>query len=78
MLGWLGQVLRVNLSGGTAKAEPLAPSVARTCLGGRGLATYLHASEVSPSAQPLGIENNLVLATGPLIGTLAKTSGSFD
>ena len=75
MFGWLGQLLRVNLTSGVVKAEPLEPNVARMYLGGRGLATFLYAKEVPASAEPLSDANDLVFATGPLTGTLAPTGG---
>jgi aldehyde:ferredoxin oxidoreductase len=75
MFGWLGQLLRVNLTSGMTKTEPLDQSIARTYLGGRGLATYLHAKEVPASAEPLSAANHLIFATGPLTGTLAPSGG---
>ena len=77
MFGWVGKILRVNLSRGTIKTEPLEQSVARAYLGGRGLATYLHAKEVPASVEPLSAGNNLVFACGPLTGTLAPNGGRF-
>jgi aldehyde:ferredoxin oxidoreductase len=75
MFGWLGQLLRVNLTRGTIKTEPLEQGVARTYLGGRGLGTYLHTKEVPASTKPLSAANNLIFATGPLTGTLAPNGG---
>jgi aldehyde:ferredoxin oxidoreductase len=65
------------LAGGRIKTEPLDADLARTHLGGRALATCLHRREVPAAAEPLSGANNLVLATGPLTGTLAPSGSRF-
>ena len=40
MYGWMGKILRVNLSNGEINEETLDPQVARDFVGGRGLAIY--------------------------------------
>ncbi len=77
MFGWRGRLLRVNLTSGFINNEVLGPAVIRDYLGGRGLGIYLHAKETSVSAEPLGAENNLIFATGPLTGTLAPNGGRY-
>jgi len=46
-------------------------------LGSRGLAAKYLTEEVDPKCDPLGSENNLIFATGPLTGTMASTSGRY-
>lgn len=78
MKGWIGRVLRVNLSEGTYRSEPLNEEWAREYLGGRGLGTRYYFEEVGPSVDPLSEGNNLYFATGPLTGTLAASAGRFN
>jgi aldehyde:ferredoxin oxidoreductase len=77
MHGWCGKVLRVNLSQGTASSEALDPRVARDYIGGRGFGIYYLAREVRPSCDPLGPENKIVMAAGPLTGTAAPTGARY-
>jgi len=77
MYGYQGKILRVDLSNGICKVEPLDEKVARKFIGGRGLATKLFVDEVSPLVDALSPENKLLIATGPLTGTPAPTSGRY-
>ena len=77
MFGWLGQILRVNLSSGAIRTEPLDRGMATAYLGGRGLGAYLCARGAPASAEPLSVAHNLVFATGPLTGTLAPHGGRY-
>ncbi len=77
MGGWQGQILRVNLTKGTCKKEKLDPKLARAYIGGRGLGTKMLFDEVSPTVDPLSLNNKLIMATGPLTGTNASTGGRY-
>jgi len=68
MDGWTGKLLRVDLTQGTTRVEDLGEQ-RRRLIGGRGLALTVLAGEVDPATDPLGPENKLVLAAGPLTGT---------
>ena len=76
-MSWQKRILRVNLSEGRAGAEPLNMEWARDFLGERGLATKYLMENMDPSADPLGPDNVLIFATGPLSGTMASTSGRY-
>lgn len=76
-MSWAGKILRVNLSAGTVKAEPLNMDWARAYLGSRGLATKYIVEEVDPKVDPLGPDNKIIWATGPLTGTMASTGGRY-
>ena len=78
MHGYANCILRVNLSGGKIKKEPLDESLAKAFLGGRGVALKLFCDEVPPGIDPLGEQNKLVFMTGPLTGTAAPTAGRYD
>ena len=41
MYGWMGKILRVDLTRGNLREEPLEPQVAKDFIGGRGLGIYL-------------------------------------
>ncbi len=77
MTGWMGKILRVNLSNGEINEETLDSQVARDFVGGRGLAIYYMLKEVDPNCDALGNENKLVMTTGPLTGTRAPTGGRY-
>ncbi len=74
---YAGKVLRVDLTRGQLRDEPLDPHLARTFIGGRGLATKMFCDEVSALVDPLHRDNKLILATGPLTGTAAACGGRF-
>jgi aldehyde:ferredoxin oxidoreductase len=76
-MSWAGRILRVNLTAGTVKAEPLNMDWARAYLGSRGLATKYIVEEVDPKVDPLSAANKLIWATGPLTGTMASTGGRY-
>ena len=76
-MSWQRRILRVDLSEGRAAAEPLDMDWARDFLGERGLATKYLMENMDPRADPLGPDNVLIFATGPLSGTMASTSGRY-
>ena len=76
-MSWAGKILRVNLTAGTVKSEPLNMDWARAYLGSRGLATKYIVEEVDPKVDPLSEANKLIWATGPLTGTMASTGGRY-
>jgi len=66
------RLLRVNLSSSAIVEEDIPQKAAEAYVGGRGLcAKYLY-DEVRPGIDPLGWDNKLLLATGPLAGTSAQ------
>jgi len=74
MNGWMGRVLRVDLTSQTIQEEPLREDLALAYVGGRGLSIgYLHEALV-PGIDALGPENDLVFAPGPSCGTLVPGS----
>ncbi|MFI4922380.1 MAG: aldehyde ferredoxin oxidoreductase family protein [Burkholderiales bacterium] len=77
-MAWHKQVLRVNLSKGTCKAEPLNMKWVQDYLGQRGLATKYLVEEIDPKVDPLSPDNKLIFATGPLTGTMASTGGRYS
>lgn len=77
-MSWQGKILRVNLTEGTCKAEPLNMEWAQKYLGQRGLGSKYLAEEMDPRVDPLGPDNKMIFATGPLTGTAASTGGRWS
>lgn len=77
MHGYMGKILRVDLSTGSTWVEDLNREWAETFVGGAGLAARYLWELVSPDVDPLGPENPLVFMTGPLVGTAAPSCGRF-
>ncbi|NLN21697.1 MAG: aldehyde ferredoxin oxidoreductase family protein [Syntrophomonadaceae bacterium] len=78
MYGWVGQILRVNLTNGTVKKEALDPVEAKNYIGARGLGTRLWIKDCDPKVDPLSEDNNLIFMTGPLTGTMATNAGRYN
>ena len=69
MTGWMGTILRINLSNGAVTTEPLNTKDAALFLGARGLGVKIFTDEVDAAVDPLSPENKLVFAPGPFTGT---------
>jgi aldehyde:ferredoxin oxidoreductase len=67
--GYTGRILRINLTDGSIKTEPLAEDLARAYIGGAGFGIKLLYDEVKKGVDPLSPENKLIFASGPLSGT---------
>jgi aldehyde:ferredoxin oxidoreductase len=76
-MSWTRKILRVNLTAGTCAAEPLNMEWAGKYLGSRGLASKYLYEEIDPKCDPMGPDNKLIMATGPLTGTMASTGGRY-
>lgn len=76
-MAWAGKILRVDLTAGTVKSEPLNMTWAREYLGSRGLGTKYFTEEVDAKVDPLSPANKIIWATGPLTGTMASTGGRY-
>jgi aldehyde:ferredoxin oxidoreductase len=77
-MSWTKKILRVNLSEGSVKEEPLNMDWAADYIGQRGLATRYMVAETDPTCDALGPDNKLMFATGPLTGTAASTAGRYS
>ena len=77
-MSWHRQILRVNLTEGSCKIEPLNMQWANDYLGQRGLGSKYLLEEMDPAADALSPENKVIFATGPVTGTLASTSGRYS
>jgi aldehyde:ferredoxin oxidoreductase len=76
--GFMGKILRVNLTEGELSSEKIPDKWAREYLGGAGLATKYLFNEMPPGADPLGPENPLIFMTGPLTGTASASASRYS
>jgi len=75
MDGWTGQILRVNLTDCSWRREAFDEDFALKWIGGRGFALKILYDELAPGIDPLGPENKLVVAVGPISGISAPNTG---
>jgi aldehyde:ferredoxin oxidoreductase len=76
--GYMGKILRVNLTDGRITEEFPDDEILKTYLGGAGLATYYLINETEKGVDPLGPENKLIFMTGPLTGTQSPSAGRYS
>ncbi|MFH1230746.1 MAG: aldehyde ferredoxin oxidoreductase family protein [Planctomycetota bacterium] len=69
------QILKINLSTQLVKTEIIKPDIYRQLMGGKGIGLWLLHRDLPPKTPPLAPDNLLIIATGPLTGTAAPTSG---
>ncbi len=76
MFGYAGRVLHVDLATGKTRTEKLPQETAKKYIGGLGLGLHLWLTNSKGGVAPLSPENPLVLAVGPLSGTMFPTGGN--
>jgi aldehyde:ferredoxin oxidoreductase len=74
----MGKILRVNLSDGTHWDEPLDPALAESHVGGTGFGVEYLYREVPPGVAWDDPLNCVIMAAGPINGTLVAGSGTFS
>ncbi len=77
-MSWAKKLLRVNLTEGSVSEEALNMEWAADYIGQRGLGTRYLVAETDPTCDPLGPDNKLIFATGPLTGTPVSTGGRYS
>ena len=70
------KILRIDMSAWTTSFEDLPEEW--TAIGGRGLSAKILNKEVPPETDPLGPEAKLVIAIGPLAGSMAPSFGRIS
>src|SRR5574341_2484318 len=76
--GYMGKVLRVDLTRGMVWEEPLEAEVAEKYLGGTGLGVEYLYREVPPGVEWDDPENRIIMASGPMGGTPVAGTGTFS
>jgi aldehyde:ferredoxin oxidoreductase len=69
MNGYMGRILRIDLTNQTSKTEPLPEEVAKEYMGGVGFAFHYLYEEFKPKTDALDKDNKLIFAVGPLNAT---------
>ncbi|MEE9398864.1 MAG: aldehyde ferredoxin oxidoreductase family protein [Dehalococcoidales bacterium] len=73
--GYNGKILRVNLADSSISTETVDELFCRKYLGGAGFITYFLLKELRQGVDPLGADNKLISALGPLTGIPLSGSG---
>ncbi len=76
--GYAGEILRINLSDASYKTEPTDMKEAKQYIGGRGFNSYKIYKEIPAGTNPLGLDNKLMISTGPIVGTMFPTASRFN
>lgn len=76
MHGYAGRILYVDLNTGKTRMEKLNTEYAKKYIGGIGLGMRLWLDNSKQGVDPLSPENPLVLALGPISGTMFPTGGN--
>jgi len=77
MFGWKGKMLRIDLSRRNCSVEEMPSDLIRDYMGGRGAGVKILFDEIDPKIDPLGPDNKLIFATGPLVGTGVPAGGRY-
>jgi aldehyde:ferredoxin oxidoreductase len=75
--GYMGKIAFVDLTQGSVRTEEMSDEVARGFIGGYGIGARVLFERIPRGADPLGPENVLGFAAGPLTGTRAPTGGRY-
>ena len=67
--GYVGKILEVDLTKESIKTAPINIDIAQRFVGGKGYAARLLWEHTKPSVEPLGPDNIVIFATGPLTAT---------
>ncbi|KUK99498.1 MAG: Aldehyde ferredoxin oxidoreductase [Methanoculleus marisnigri] len=78
MNGYAERILHVDLAREQTMEEPFPEEWRRTYIGGRGLGVRILQELVNPGIDPLGPENVLVFATGPIAGSGLPMGSRYD
>ena len=73
--GYTGKILRVNLSNGSITEETHSDTFYRRYVGGWCIIGYYLLKELEPMIDPLGPENKLIFAAGPITGVPIPGNG---
>ncbi len=77
MNGFYGRLLKIDLTGQGFSIDPLDEGIFKDYLGGKGLASHLLYTHNPPGVDPLGPENALIFATGPVTGSSVWGSSRY-
>jgi len=76
--GYMGKIARVDLTTEKITYLELSENTARKYIGGSGIGAKILYDETGPGTDPLGPENLLIFAVGPVTGTKGFNSDRFE
>lgn len=76
--GYAGKILRINLTNGEIEKEALDFELVKKFIGSCGLHYQLAYDLIHPGSDPLSSDSPILIGSGPLIGTLAPSSGKIQ
>jgi aldehyde:ferredoxin oxidoreductase len=76
LYGYASKILHVDLTTGKTRTEKLKEDTAKKYIGGIGLGMRLWLANSKQGVEPFSPENPLVLALGPISGTMFPTAGN--
>lgn len=76
--GFMGRILRIDLTAGSIAEEAIPEEKIRKFLGGVGIATSYLYEEVPAGVDPLGPANKLIFMAGPLTGTTSASAARYS
>lgn len=78
MFGYMGNILRVDLTNEEVRTEDLPVGIKEKYIGGSGLAAKIIYDEMRDDVQPFSPDALLIFSTGPLTGTAVPSSGRLS
>jgi aldehyde:ferredoxin oxidoreductase len=78
LYGFMGKILRINLSEKRIQEEVIQEDWASKFMGGAGMATKYLYKEVPKGTDPLGPQNLLIFMAGPLTGTASASASRYS
>ncbi len=69
MFGFYNMVLRIDVTQKAFELQMISDEVLQQTLGGKGLATHLLLQHNPPGVDPLGADNHIIFAAGPIAGS---------
>jgi len=75
LFGYVGKILRIDLTDGSMVFEDTPKDIVEDFIGGSGLASRILYDELKEGVDPLSPGNILIFATGPVTGSKALFSG---
>jgi len=78
LYGFMGKILRINLSEKRIQEEVVQEDWASKFMGGAGMATKYLYKEVPKGTDPLGPQNLLIFMAGPLTGTASASASRYS
>ena len=76
--GWTGNILTIDLSQNDTRTTAIPEEWYEKYIGGRGFGIKMLYDMTGPETNPLGPENVIIIAAGPLTGTMAPSSSRCE